>query len=138
MQVSALTCAPRCWAASISAAAAAQVTCTTNSDAPVYSRQPRRAAGRLGLDELRARERVVDRRRVPARERALDQQVDDVAVLGVDHDQPAEVAGALHRRRELVVADHQLALVGHEQLERADARLGHQLHVVERGLRWRS
>jgi hypothetical protein len=46
----------------------------------------------------------------------------------------AEVTGALHRRRELVVADHQLALVGHEQLEGADALLGHQLHLVERGL----
>ena len=37
MQVSALTGTPRCWAAWISAAAAAQVTWTTNSDAPVYS-----------------------------------------------------------------------------------------------------
>jgi hypothetical protein len=37
VQVSPATCAPRCCAASISAAAAAHVTWTTKSDAPVYS-----------------------------------------------------------------------------------------------------
>ncbi len=60
--------------------------------------QPRGARGRLGLDELRARQRVVDRVGLAGVQRALDEQVDHVAVLGVDHGQRAEVAGALQAR----------------------------------------
>ena len=94
--------------------------------------QARRAAGRLRLDHLRPRERVVDGGGVARGQRARDEHVDDVAVLGVDHDERAEVAGALHRRRELVVADHELALVGHEELEARHARVDHRAHVLDR------
>ena len=95
---------------------------------------PRGAAGGLGLDELRARQSVIDRRGVALRERALDEQVDDVAVLGVDHRERVQVAGTLHAGGEHVVARHQLALVGHEQLERANPGLDHRGHVVEHRL----
>ncbi len=129
--VSPVTAAPRCCAASISAAAAAQVTWTTNRGAPTCSAMRGSASGSLRLDVLGPGQRVVDRRDVAARERALDQQVDDVAVLGVHHRQRIEVSGALHAGGELVVANHQRTLVGHEQLERANARLRHRGHVLE-------
>ena len=90
-----------------------------------------RASRGFRLDVLGSGQRVVDRRRVTARQRPFDQQVDDVSVLGMHHRQRVEVAGALHARGELVVADHQRTLVGHEQLEGADAGLRHRGHVLQ-------
>ena len=129
--VSPVTGAPRCCAASISAAAAAQVTWTTNRRSADVLGDRGGASGGLRLDVLGSGQRMVDRRGVAARERALDEQVDDVAVLGVHHRQRIEVSGALHARGELVVANHQRPFVGHEQLEGADARLRHRSHVLE-------
>ena len=97
-------------------------------------RQADRARRRLGLEDLRARARVVDRVRLAGRERALDEHVDRPAVLAVHHRQRAEVARGLEHAEEEVVGDHQHALVGEEDLEGGDALLDHRRHVGERAL----
>ena len=53
-----------------------------------------------------------------------------IAVLGMNHRQPAQVAHAAEAGEQLVIVHHQGALVGHEVLERGDASLDRRLHVV--------
>ena len=54
-----------------------------------------------------------------------------VAVLGMDQRQGAELGAALEGVVELIVIDHERALVGHEMLEGVDAvGLDHGLHLV--------
>jgi hypothetical protein len=74
---------------------------------------------------------VVDRVGLSRCERALDEHVDDPAVLAVDHGQCVEVTCGLEHAEEQVVGDHQDAPVGQEDLEGADALLDHWLHVGE-------
>ena len=92
------------------------------------------AVRRLGLEDLGARARVVDRVGLAGRERALDEHVDRPAVLAVHHRQRVEVARGLEHAEEQVVGDHQHALVGEEDLEAGDALLDHRRHVGERAL----
>ena len=54
-----------------------------------------------------------------------------VAVLGMDHGDAAHLPHALEAREELVVVDHQRALVGEEMLEGGDAALGDLGHLIE-------
>jgi hypothetical protein len=96
--------------------------------------QPDRTPRRLGLELLGPRQRVVDRVGVALRQRLLDQVVDAVAVLGVHHDQAAGLLGAVERRQEEVVGDHQRAAVREEHLEGRDALVDHRLHVGERAV----
>ena len=106
-------------------------------DVDARARELREADGarrRLGLEDLRARARVVDRVRLAGCERTLDEDVDRPAVLAVHHRQRAEVARGLEDAEEQVVGDHQHALVGEEDLEGGDALLDHRLHVGERAL----
>ena len=76
----------------------------------------------------------VDRRRVATGQRAGDEEIDDVPVLGMDHGERVEVARPLHARHQRIVAGHELALVGHEELEGADTAVDHRRHVVEHRL----
>jgi hypothetical protein len=62
---------------------------------------------------------------VAAGERLLLELVDHVAVLGVDHDHHARVAGELKDLEEVLVrAEQRRALVGHEELHRGHAVAG--------------
>ena len=79
------------------------------------------AVGRLALDLGRPRIGMRLRPVVAFGQQLLLQLRDDVAVLGMDQRQRAELGAALERRVHLVVVDHQRALVGHEVLERGDA-----------------
>ena len=92
-----------------------------------------RAVRRLALDLRRARQRVVDRRRVAGRDRVGHQHLDRVAVLGVHHHAGAGPGGDLHHAEEVLVADAQRVVVGHEQLVRRDAvLLGQRRELLER------
>ena len=85
-----------------------------------------RAAGDVGeLDRpvrrlalgLGGRVRACQRGSVwPSASASLDEHVDHVAVLGVDHHERAGRGGDLHRPEERLVVDHERALVGHEEL----------------------
>lgn len=57
-----------------------------------------------------------------------------IAVLGMDHGQRAQLAAALEGGEHLVILDHQGTLVGHEMLEGVDAHVDGILHLVEDGL----
>ena len=65
-------------------------------------------------------------------QRFLDEDVDRVAVLGVNHDQRARVRCDLHRPEERLVVDHQCALVGHEQLVGGHALVRQRGQLLER------
>jgi len=90
------------------------------------------AVGRFTLDPGRARVGVSFRPGRAVAEIMLLQTKDDIAVLGMNERHRAETGAALERAVELVVVDHQRALVGHEMLERVDA-VGFDagLHLVE-------
>ncbi len=90
------------------------------------------AVGGLALDFRRARIGMA----LGATDAALEQGFlhagDDVAVLGVHQGHGAEMGAARKRVIELVVIDHQRALVGHKMLEGVDAvGLDDDLHLVE-------
>ncbi len=91
-----------------------------------------RAVRRLALGLRRPRERVVERLGVPRGERLLDEDVDDVAVLGVHHHERAGLRRDLHRAEERLVVDHERALVGHEELVRGDALVRQRRELLER------
>ena len=95
--------------------------------------EPDRAAGGLALDLGRARRRRgTSGRRVAGRQRLLLVAHDGVAVLAVDHHQAAGLAGLLEHGEELLVVDHQRALVGHEDLEGGHAVLHALPHLGDR------
>ena len=56
-----------------------------------------------------------------AGQRLRDEHVDGDAVLGVHHDQAADLGGLLHGPQDLAVVGVEDAGVGHEQLEAGDA-----------------
>ena len=61
----------------------------------------------------------------------IDQMVDAVAVLGVDHRDSAVTRRQLHRSEHLVVRHHHAASgVGHEHLEGYDTHLDESWHLV--------
>ena len=61
----------------------------------------------------------------------IDQMVDAVAVLGVDHRDSAVTRRQLHRSEHLVVRHHHAASgVGHEHLEGYDTHLDEPRHLV--------
>ena len=105
----------------ISRTASSQVTCTTNSGRLVHSASriarpvasPSTSGGR---DQAWYLGSVL-----PAAMRLLLVAHDGVAVLAVDHHEAAGLAGLLEHGQELLVVDHQRALVGHEDLEGRDA-----------------
>ena len=86
-----------------------------------HLRELDRAVRGLGLQQRLADLAVVARVGLPAGERLLDEHVDGDAVLGVHHDQPAVLGGALHGAQDLAVVAVEDARVGHEQLEAGDA-----------------
>ena len=89
------------------------------------------AVGGLALDFGRARIGVAPRGRCCPRPSSFcGHRGDDVAVLGMDQRQGAELGAALERREHLVVVDHQGALVGHEVLEDGDAAVDDLGHLV--------
>jgi hypothetical protein len=47
----------------------------------------------------------------------------DIAVLGMDHGDPAQLRQAVEGGEELIVVHHQRALVGEEMLEGGDAAI---------------
>ena len=118
----------------ISSAAIPHVTCTMKRLAPASSarRTDRWVASASTISGPRVC--VVDRVGLARGEGALDEHVDRVAVLAVDHRERVEIAGAAEHLEEEVVADHDRALVGEEDLEGADALLDHRLHVGERAV----
>ena len=90
-----------------------------------------RAVGRLALDLRRPRIGVRLRPGVALGHQPRLELRHDVAVLGMDERDRPELRAAPERREQLVVVDHQRALVGHEVLEGVDPALGHRLHLVE-------
>ena len=96
--------------------------------------EPHGAPGGLRLERLGPGARVMDRIGLAVGQRPLHEHVDRPAVLRMDHGQRAEVARVLEHAEEEVVGDHQDAAVGEEDLERAEARFDHRLHVGERAL----
>ena len=55
-----------------------------------------------------------------------------ITVLGMNHRDAAQFRQAVERREQLIVIDHERALVGHEMLEGIDpAILDHGLHLVK-------
>ena len=80
------------------------------------------AVGRLALDLRRPRQAWPSGPVMPLAMIVLLQRGDEVAVLGVDERQRAELGAAQERGEHLLVVDHQRALVGHEVLEGRDAR----------------
>ena len=89
------------------------------------------AVGRLALDFRRPRIGVRLGPVVALGQQLCRHRRDDVAVLGMDQRQRAELGAALERREHLVVVHHQRALVGHEMLEGGDAAIDHLGHLVE-------
>jgi hypothetical protein len=69
---------------------------------------------------------------VAGRERLLDEHVDRVAVLGVNHHERAGLRRHLHRPEERLIVDHQRALVGHEELVGGDPLVGQRRELLER------
>ena len=90
-----------------------------------------RAAGRLALGVGRPSRGMPLRLGLALGQRLLDQHVDHVAVLGVDHHQRAGLGRDLHDSKQRLVVDHDRALVGHEQLVAGDALVGGLGHVLE-------
>lgn len=61
----------------------------------------------------------------------LSALVDKVPILGMDHSNSAELLAPLEDLDEVLVADHERVLVGHERLERVDALLlAQRLHLL--------
>ena len=85
--------------------------------------EPDRAVRRLALALDRPRERVIFRVGVAGCERLLHEDLDHVAVLGVDLNQAAVLGARLQRLEDRLVVDLQDVLVGHEDFERIDALL---------------
>jgi hypothetical protein len=92
------------------------------------------AVGGLGLEQHLADLAVVARIRPARRQGLLDQHVDGDAVLGVHHDRAAVARRALHGPQDLAVVAVEDARVGHEELERGDALVDQQVHLLERGV----
>ena len=87
---------------------------------------------RLTLEEARARVAVVLRVGLTTREVLLHEHVDRDAVFGVHHDRRAVVARLLHCAQDLAVVGVEHARIGHEQLERRDTLVLHEVvHVGE-------
>ena len=96
-------------------------------------RERDRARGRLALELGRAREVVIFRGALPGLDGLLDQDVDRVAVLGVDADHRAVLGRLAHDVEADAVIDHEHVRVGHEQLEARDPLVaGERLEVGER------
>ena len=90
------------------------------------------AVGGLALDQRRPRIGVAFGTGDAALEQGLLHPRHDVAILGMHQRQRAEMGAARERVVELVVIDHQRALVGHEVLEGVDAvGFDDGLHLVE-------
>src|SRR3954454_7610677 len=96
--------------------------------------QPYRAADRLDLDAAGSGRRVEFRLQIALRPRPPHQSVDDLPVLRVDHDQRPVGGGELHRLPQGSVIDHQIALVGHEELETGYATVDQGLNFLARSL----
>ena len=90
------------------------------------------AVRRLSLRLGRPRARVPDRLGVAGRDGLLDDDVDRIAVLRVNHHERARVGGGAHRLEERLVVDHDGALVGHEQLVGRDALVRQRRELLER------
>ncbi len=63
-------------------------------------------------------------------ERALDQHVDDVAVLGVHADRAAVLARPQQRLEDAPIVEHEDAAIRHEQLERCNALADQRVHLA--------
>ena len=79
------------------------------------------AVGRLGLGKRRPGQRMVLGPAFALRQRLLDQDVDDAAILGMHHHHRPRFTGLEQRPENRFVVDHDGALVGHEQLEAGHA-----------------
>ena len=89
----------------------------------------------LALQDRRPRQCVVARRGVALRQRLADQQLDDVAVLGMQRHHAAMLADQAHGLEDGGIVDHHAARIGHEHLEAAHALVADGvLHVAQDGL----
>ncbi len=88
--------------------------------------------GGLGLQEGLADLAVVAGVGLAPGEGLLHEDVDGDAVLGVHHDQPAVLGGALHGPQDLAVVGVEDPGVGHELLEGGHPLLHQQVHLLER------
>jgi hypothetical protein len=86
----------------------------------------------LALRLGRAGKGVILRLGLALGECRLDEHVNGIAVLGVNHHERAGLGRDLHRLEERLVVDHERTLVRHEQLVARDAVIGHARQLVER------
>src|SRR5215212_9940494 len=87
---------------------------------------------RLTLRDRRTRCGVPLRLGLPLRKRLLDEDVDGVAVLGVNHHERPRLGRDLHCPEERLVVNHDRALVRHEELVARHPLIRRLLEVFER------
>ena len=85
----------------------------------------------LGLGGGGTRERVIDRRGLSFRQRALHDHVDHAAVLGMHANQRAVFGGLRQSAENGRVVHHQHVRIRHEKLEAGHALAHHVVHVFE-------
>ncbi len=123
--VSPVTFTPRACASAMARAAGAADTCTTYSATPVISAMVMARSGRLAFALRRPRQHMTQRRSDAVGAHLGLQIGDQLAVLGVDLRQCAQLAAAQEAGDEVLVGQHQSALVGQEELEARDAVVAH-------------
>jgi hypothetical protein len=87
---------------------------------------------RLALEDRIAGDPVVERIGLAVVHQVGRHDVDCEAVLGVHHDQPAVLAGLLHRPKDRPVVTVEDARIGREELEVGDALGDELVHLLER------
>ena len=94
-----------------------------------HLRNRNRAMHAFGFGNRRARQRVILRRGASVRQSALDNLVDDDAVLRVHTNQTAALTGGRHRAIDRRIVNEKDAWIRHEQLETRHALIHHAPHL---------